>query len=119
MRNLEQAKNILSQLVSYPVHSGASNLPIIEYIGGYLASHGVEYQLLYDEAGENANLHCLPHRPGSGWRTDPFSGPYRREPLRDKNTRCDPFLLTEKNGKLYARGACDMKGFLLLPRLRT
>lgn len=110
MRNLEQAKNILAQLVSYPVHSGASNLPIIEYIGGYLASHDVEYQLLYDEAGENANMHCRIGPAVDGGLI--LSGHTDVVPVEGQEWHSDPFLLTEKNGKLYARGACDMKGFL-------
>ena len=33
-------------------------------------------------------------------------------PVDGQDWDTDPFTLTEKDGKLYGRGACDMKGFL-------
>ena len=33
-------------------------------------------------------------------------------PVEGQRWTTDPFTLTERDGKLYARGACDMKGFL-------
>ena len=110
MQKIKEAKNILSHLVSYPVLGGASNMPIIEYIGGYLLSYGVEYQLLYDESGENANLHCRIGPPVDGGII--LSGHTDVVPVEGQPWTSDPFHLTERDGKLYARGACDMKGFL-------
>ena len=33
-------------------------------------------------------------------------------PVDGQDWDTDPFTLTEKDGKLYGRGACDMKGYL-------
>ena len=40
-----------------------------------------------------------------------FSGHTDVVPVDGQDWATDPFAVTEKDGKLYGRGTCDMKGF--------
>lgn len=62
-----------------------------------------------DDEGRKANLYALigPAEPGGvvlSAHTDVV-------PVEGQPWETDPFVLTEKGGRLYGRGACDMKGF--------
>ncbi|NJB84481.1 acetylornithine deacetylase [Lewinella marina] len=113
---------ILSHLVAFPVLGGESNLSIIRWIADYLRDQGVEYTLVPDETGEKACLHCR-----IGPATDGgiiLSGHTDVVPTVGQPWDTDPFELTPRGDKLYARGSCDMKGFLAsclaaVPRLRV
>jgi acetylornithine deacetylase len=102
-------KEMLAKLVSFPTVSRDSNLPLIHFVRDYLAGHGVESTLVPDETGEKASLYCQigPNEPGGVI----LSGHTDVVPVDDQPWTTDPFTLVEKDGKLYGRGACDMKGF--------
>ncbi|MEZ4984562.1 MAG: M20/M25/M40 family metallo-hydrolase [Saprospiraceae bacterium] len=104
------AKEILSQLVSFPVLGGESNLTIISWIGDYLQSFGVDYQLVPNPEGTKASLHARIGPAVDGGII--LSGHTDVVPVEGQDWHTDPFQLIEKDGKLYARGSCDMKGFL-------
>ncbi|THH40664.1 acetylornithine deacetylase [Neolewinella litorea] len=101
---------ILSQLVSFPVLGGESNLSIIRWIEQYLSGHGVAYTLVPDETGEKACLHCRIGPAADGGII--LSGHTDVVPTVGQPWDTDPFQLTLKGENLYARGSCDMKGFL-------
>lgn len=103
-------KKILADLVSFPVLGGMSNLAIVQYISDYLSGLGVPVQLVPNEDGSSANLHCRIGPPVDGGII--LSGHTDVVPVEGQDWHSDPFLLTEKDGKLYGRGSCDMKGFL-------
>ena len=104
------AIEILDKLVSFDTTSRNSNLPIIDYIEGYLSEHGVESFRVPDERDGWASLHAT-IGPTGRCRHRAFRshgcGSGRRSGLGHR-----PVHLDEKDGKLYGRGACDMKGFL-------
>jgi acetylornithine deacetylase len=104
------AQQILSQLVSFPVLGSQSNLSILRWIESYLQQHGVEYQLVPNAAGDKASLHCRIGPAVDGGVI--LSGHMDVVPVEGQAWDTDPFVLTEKEGKLYGRGSCDMKGFL-------
>ena len=104
------AIDILDKLVAFDTTSRNSNLEIIAYIESYLADHGIESTRVPDETGEKASLFATigpVDVPGVG-----LSGHTDVVPVDGQDWDTDPFRLTEKDGKLYGRGACDMKGFL-------
>ena len=110
MDKTNQAKSILTDLVSFPIFGGMSNSPILEHIKSYLDDCGVAYHLLPNAEGTSANLHCRIGPAVDGGVI--LSGHTDVVPVEGQDWHTNPFQLIEKNGKLYARGAADMKGFL-------
>lgn len=104
------AQEILAQLVSFPVLGGESNLTILKWITDYLDKYGVSYQLVPNEEGNKASLHA---RIGPAVNDGIIlSGHMDVVPVEGQDWHTDPFVLTEKDGKLYGRGSCDMKAYL-------
>ncbi|WP_420573667.1 acetylornithine deacetylase [Kordia sp.] len=101
---------ILSHLVSFPVLGGESNLNIIHWIKEYIESHGIATTLVPNEENTKASLHCRIGPAVDGGII--LSGHTDVVPVKGQIWNTDPFVLTEKEGKLYARGSCDMKGFV-------
>ncbi|MEL6373698.1 MAG: acetylornithine deacetylase [Pseudomonadota bacterium] len=115
---VETAQDLLARLVAFDTTSHRSNMPLISFVRDYLADHGVESQLIATPDGEKANLFAtlgsmadaVPDadgRVGIG-----LSGHTDVVPVTGQAWDTDPFTLTEKDGKLYGRGTCDMKGFI-------
>ena len=103
-------RDILSQLVSFPVLGGESNLSIMEYIKAYLDEHGVAYTLVPNEEGTKTSLHCRIGPAVDGGVI--LSGHTDVVPVKGQPWTTDPFVLTDiGDEKLYSRGSCDMKGF--------
>ena len=104
-------EKILAKLVSFPVLGGQSNLDILNWIKDYIESHGVKVYLVPNDEGNKASLHCRIGPAVDGGVI--LSGHMDVVPVAGQDWTSDPFVLTDKgDGKLYGRGACDMKGFL-------
>lgn len=101
---------ILERLVAFPTVSRDPNLPLIDWIRNYLADHGVASQLVNDESGRKANLFASIGPQVAGGLV--FSGHTDVVPIDDQRWTSDPFKLAARDSRLYARGACDMKGFI-------
>lgn len=103
------ARKLLERLVSFPTVSRDSNLQLIDYVESYLVSHGVESVRVPNEDGKKASLyaHVGPNVDGGVV----LSGHTDVVPVDGQEWDTDPFTVTEKNGKLFGRGTCDMKGF--------
>lgn len=103
-------QQILEKLVSFPVLGGDSNMIIVDYITSFLREHGVEYHLVPNEEGTKALIHARIGPAVDGGVV--LSGHTDVVPVKGQDWQTDPFELIEKEGKLYGRGSCDMKGFL-------
>ena len=101
---------LLARLVSFDTTSRNSNLALIGYIREYLDAHGVPYRVSTDASGEKANIHAIigPQQTGGV----ALSGHVDTVPVDGQAWSADPFALRRDNGRLYARGAADMKGFV-------
>ena len=101
---------LLDRLVSFDTTSRNSNLGLIGFIREYLDSHGVTYRVSTDADGQKANLHAMigPHQAGGL----ALSGHVDTVPVDGQAWTSDPFALLRRDGKLFARGSCDMKGFV-------
>jgi acetylornithine deacetylase len=101
---------ILTDLVAFDTTSRNSNLSLIAYVEDFLARRGVSSTRIPDETGEKANLLAtIGPRDVPGYV---LSGHTDVVPVDGQEWASDPFLLEERDGKLYGRGSCDMKGFL-------
>jgi acetylornithine deacetylase len=101
---------LLSRLVSYDTTSRNSNLELIGYIRSYLDAHGVPYRISTDATGAKANIHAIigPQQAGGV----ALSGHVDTVPVDGQAWSADPFCLRRADGRLYARGSADMKGFV-------
>ena len=106
------AREILERLVAFPTVSENSNLALIDWVEEYLAGYGVKAHRVWNEARTHAALFANvgPEVPGGVV----LSGHSDVVPVEGQAWSSDPFTLTERAGRLYGRGTCDMKGFVAL-----
>jgi acetylornithine deacetylase len=104
------SEQILERLISFPTVSRDSNLALIEYVRDFLASCGVRAKLYGDESGRKANLYAIIGPRDRGGVL--LSGHTDVVPVDGQRWTSDPFSLVERGGRLYARGAADMKAFI-------
>ncbi len=107
---LARAKTLLAKLVAFATVSDRSNLELIAYVADYLRALGVEPRIAPNRGGDKAALFATfgPNVDGGvllSAHTDVV-------PVEGQPWTSDPFVLREADGKLYGRGACDMKGFV-------
>ena len=116
------AKHLLAELVGFDTTSHKSNLPLIRFVESYLRQHGVESALVPTPDGEKASLFATIGPSGIGGIA--LSGHTDVVPVTGQAWSSDPFTLVEREGRLYGRGACDMKGYLacvlaMVPELKA
>jgi acetylornithine deacetylase len=101
---------LLARLVSFDTTSRNSNLALIGYIRDYLDAHGVPYRVSTDSSGKKANIHAIigPQQAGGV----ALSGHVDTVPVDGQSWSADPFTLRRNEGRLYARGAADMKALI-------
>ena len=101
---------LLDRLIGFDTQSFRSNLELIEFVRGHLAGLGVEARLVHDDSGTKANLWAV-----IGPRNVPgivLSGHTDVVPVAGQAWSSDPFRARAADGRIYGRGAADMKGFL-------
>lgn len=106
-----ESLTILGRLIAFDTTSRNSNLALIDYVRAYLDDLSVPYRLTFDDKGEKANLFATlgPSDVSGGYV---LSGHTDVVPVDGQDWETDPFILTEKEGKLYGRGTADMKTFV-------
>ena len=103
-------KALLAKLVGFDTTSSKSNLPLIAFVEQYLAEHGVASERLPAPDQPKASLFATIGPAGRGGIG--LSGHTDVVPTEGQAWSSDPYTLTERDGRLYGRGTCDMKGFL-------
>jgi acetylornithine deacetylase len=104
------ARAMIERLIAFNTVSRDSNLGLIEWVRDYLTKLGATTRLTHDASGKKANLFATlgdSNKPGLI-----LSGHTDVVPVDGQAWDTDPFKATEKDGKLYARGSADMKGFI-------
>lgn len=102
--------DLLERLVAFPTISADSNLPLIDFIRGYLADRGFECRIIGNERSDKANLFAT-----IGPKQDDgilLSGHTDVVPVATQSWTSDPFKLLRQGTRLHGRGTTDMKGFL-------
>jgi acetylornithine deacetylase len=107
---LDAAKSILSDLIAFPTISVDSNLDMIAYLADRLETVGAKIDVQHDATGQKANLFATlgPDQEGGIL----LSGHTDVVPVTDQDWSSDPFVMEERDGRLFGRGTCDMKGFI-------
>jgi acetylornithine deacetylase len=108
--DLSTVREILAQLVAFDTTSHKTNIPMAEWVRDYLAGHGIESHFLPADNGIHTSLFATIGPSGRGGLG--LSGHMDVVPVTGQPWDTDPFTLTEKDGRLYGRGTCDMKGFI-------
>ena len=104
------ARAMLARLVAFPTVSQDSNLDLVGFVERHLAGLGVASARVPDATGTKAALIARigPAVPGGVV----LSGHTDVVPVAGQDWTSDPFVMTERDGRLYGRGTCDMKGFI-------
>ncbi len=101
---------MLARLVAFDTTSRNSNLPLIAFVREFLDAQGVPYRVSTDASGNKANIHAIIGPQHAGGIA--LSGHVDTVPVDGQDWSSDPFALRRDKGRLYARGAADMKGFV-------
>ncbi|OWY30132.1 acetylornithine deacetylase [Herbaspirillum robiniae] len=109
----KQTLDIIKTLIGFNTISRESNLGLIEWVRDYLERHGAVTRLTYDAEKRKANLFAtIGGAAGNAKFGTVFSGHTDVVPVKGQNWDTDPFVAHVADGKLFGRGACDMKGFI-------
>lgn len=102
-------REILERLVSFPTVSRETNLPLVDWVEDWLDGHGIAAHRVWSADRTKAGLyaHVGPEVEGGVV----LSGHTDVVPVEGQAWSSDPWVLTERGGRLYGRGTTDMKGF--------
>jgi acetylornithine deacetylase len=104
------AIDTLRHLVSFDTTSRNSNLALIEWVEAYLKPLGAVLTRVPNDDGSKTNL-IASFGPLDKAGGVVLSGHTDVVPVDGQDWHTDPWTLSEKDGKLFGRGTCDMKGF--------
>ena len=106
------ARQLLERLVAFPTVSSSTNLPLIYFVRDYFLNHGIDSEVIPNEDGTKAGLIAAVGPDVTGGVA--LSAHSDVVPVEGQNWTTEPWKVIEKDGKIYGRGTCDMKGFVAL-----
>jgi acetylornithine deacetylase len=112
MNAIAPTLDVLARLIAFDTTSRNSNLALIDWIEAYLKSRGIEARRVFNADGAKANLYALIGPNVEGGVV--LSGHTDVVPVDGQPWSSDPWVLAERDDKLYGRGVADMKSFLAL-----
>jgi acetylornithine deacetylase len=104
------ALDLVKDLIAFDTTSRDSNLALIDFAQTLLEKSGARCRRSYDATGKKANLFATIGPDGDGGFV--LSGHTDVVPVDGQDWSSDPFKPEVRDGKLFGRGACDMKGFV-------
>ena len=99
----------LGELIAFETVTRRSNLDLIDWAEARLRRLGARVFRDFNEDRTRANLFATLGEGPGGWV---FSGHSDVVPVDGQAWSSDPFRAEIRDGRLYGRGACDMKGFI-------
>ena len=109
--SVSTAKELLARLVAFDTTSHKTNIPLIDFVEAYLAGARHREPSRAD-ARTGSRPACSPPSARATRGGIALSGHTDVVPVAGQDWDTDPFTLVERDGKLYGRGTCDMKGYL-------
>lgn len=103
-------RDILARLLAFDTVSSRPNIALMTYVKETLESAGLGVTLVPDDDGGKANLYATTGPDGVAGVM--LSGHTDVVPIEGQVWSKPPFALTEEDGRIYGRGAADMKGFV-------
>ena len=101
---------LIRTLIAFPTVSRDSNLELIDYVRERLRPLDADVRLTFDNDRRKANLFAtLGPRGVPGMA---LSGHTDVVPVDGQDWSGDPFVVAERDGRLYGRGTSDMKSFI-------
>jgi acetylornithine deacetylase len=104
------ALDLVKELIAFDTTSRDSNLGLIDHAQALLEKSGARCRRSYDASGKKANLFATLGPDGDGGFV--LSGHTDVVPVDGQDWSSDPFKPEVRDGRLYGRGTCDMKGFI-------
>jgi acetylornithine deacetylase len=101
---------LLADLIGFDSISSRSNRAMIEHAAAYLASFGIDAQVLPSPDGEKASLWATIGPPVDGGLV--LSGHSDVVPVEGQPWTTDPFTMDVRGDRAFGRGTADMKGFI-------
>ncbi|WP_245990027.1 acetylornithine deacetylase [Tabrizicola piscis] len=101
---------ILERLLAFDTVSSKPNIALMGYVKGLLEEADIPVVLVPDAGGGKANLYATTGPAGMGGVM--LSGHTDVVPVEGQAWTKPPFALTQADGRIYGRGAADMKGFV-------
>lgn len=106
----EDCIRVIGDLIRFPTVSRDPNRELLHYVEALLAAHGIACDILWNAERTKGNLWATigpADVPGVI-----LSGHSDVVPVDGQVWTADPFAPRRAGGRLYGRGACDMKGFI-------
>ncbi|MCU0800806.1 MAG: acetylornithine deacetylase [Rhodobacteraceae bacterium] len=104
-----QMMDILSRLLAFDTVSSNPNMDLMRFVEAVLAEAGVAARIIPNADGTKANLYASVGPDGAGVM---LSGHTDVVPVTGQDWTKPPFAMTLADGRVYGRGAADMKGFV-------
>ncbi len=98
----------LERLIAFDTVSRNSNLACIDWARAHMEAHGARTRMDWNADRTKANMLAT---FGEGPGGVVLSGHVDVVPVDGQAWTSDPFVATVRDGRVYGRGACDMKGY--------
>ncbi|MBM3280532.1 MAG: M20 family metallopeptidase [Candidatus Handelsmanbacteria bacterium] len=105
-----QVLQVARRLIEFPSVSATSNVSISEYIASLLERGGFAIERIKYRDAAGVEKLCIAAKLGKGRGGLSLTGHSDVVPAPPEGWTASPFKARVQGGKLYGRGACDMKG---------